>query len=130
MKTIKLNQKQLRSLISEAITTRQPGSPLWEAPMEPGTANPDEEMGRKLAETFTMMLSPEPEMLHQLTEELASYLLHHDDEAFFPARYEDIDRASYAAARIAAQRIVQSSDFISFLGDALARAYRKVGLEK
>lgn len=98
--------------------------------MEAGMDNPDEEMGRKLAEVFTAMLSPEPAMLHELTEELAAYLLHHDDEAFFPTRYEDIDHASHAAARVAAQRIVQSPDFIGFLGDALARAYRKVGLEK
>lgn len=29
---MKLSQKQLRSLIKEAIQARQPGSPLWEAP--------------------------------------------------------------------------------------------------
>lgn len=127
---MKLTEQQLRKLIKESIVSRQPGSPLWEAPVAAGDPNPDEEMGRKLAEIFTTMLSPEPQMLRDLTEELSSYLLHHDAEAFFPGRYEDIDSASYAAARVAAQRIVQSSDFIGFLGDALARAYRKVGLEK
>ena len=114
MKTIKLNQNQLRSLIKEAMDG----------------VNPDEEMGRKLAEIFTTMLSPEPTMLRELTEELASWLLHHDHEAFFPVRYEDIEPMSHSAARVAAEQIVRSPDFISFLADALARAYRKVGLEK
>lgn len=33
-RAVKINSKQLRSLIKEAIQGRQPGSPLWEAPGE------------------------------------------------------------------------------------------------
>lgn len=33
-KVVKINQKQLRSLIREAITSREPGSPLWSPPEE------------------------------------------------------------------------------------------------
>ncbi len=47
-KIMKVNTYQLRSLIKEAIQSRQPGSPLWEAPQE--TWNPEiEDLIQQLA---------------------------------------------------------------------------------
>lgn len=64
MKTVKLNKNQLRNLISEAIQTREPGSPLFTPPEVdealsdriPTTGPPTDEIGNVLNVVEKMLL--------------------------------------------------------------------------
>lgn len=109
MKTVKLSQKQLRSLIKEALQSDNRAV---------------DEMATQLARTFTTGLSPEPDSLRQLTQDLVGDLMSKPD-SFFPGRIEDCEPMAYAAARSAAPMIAKHPDFIAFLGDALARAFKQ-----
>jgi hypothetical protein len=108
---MKLTEKQLKSIINEVMTEAQD--------------HVIDDMASQLARTFTTGLSPEPESLQQLTQDLYADLLNKPD-AFFPVRVEDCEPMAYAAARQAAPMIARHPDFIAFLGDALARAFRQL----
>lgn len=111
----RLTQSQLRSLINEA---------LGDIPEETasGKSRVYPEMGKRLAETFLAMLGPEPQILSDLERELNHSF---DQDSFFPGRIEDIEPMAMAAAREAAPIVARSPEFIGFLGDALARMFRK-----
>lgn len=120
MKTLKLKQSQLRSLISEAIMGREVGSPLFEIQ----DADMDHQVARTVTDSFLSMLSPGvgddigDAMVHTLDQTL-------DDESFFPVRIEDVERMASAVASQAAKMIAGDPDFVGFLSDALAKSFRK-----
>lgn len=116
----RLTEAELRSIILSEI-----GPDRFAGQHEENTSSQSQvypEMGKRLAETFLAMLSPEPQILSDLERELDHSF---DQDAFFPTRIEDIEPMAEAAAKIAIPIIARSPDFQGLLADALARMFKK-----
>lgn len=104
-KTIKLNESQLRKLISEM------------------AVDPDSETARQVANAFFDILEVDGSgFKREFVEHLDMAL---GDEAYYPVRMEDIDIMADAVASEALDAIANSPEFHEFIKSAVATVFRR-----